>query len=230
MKTKRKAIIAITATIVMAIALGSTAIPAATPLQQVRATLATHVTITLNEQPQTMYNAHGEQVYPLVFEETTYVPIRAVATMLGIDVDWDAATSTVILTAPETFKQHPTPTEPPSLIPETGHPLEGIWEWLQTTATGELVSKGFAPYAMYSQGRMTRMFSATSTPASWTWWTDGGILFMCGTPHVCDFGLTCEILAQYRYALHGYILLLTRIVAPGATEQTFIFGRVYPAL
>lgn len=39
-------------------------------------------------------------VEPFIIDGTTYLPVRAVSEALGLDVDWDGATSTVILTTP----------------------------------------------------------------------------------------------------------------------------------
>jgi len=39
----------------------------------------------------------GNPVYPIIYNGTTYLPIRAVSNMLDIPVAWDATTKTVIL-------------------------------------------------------------------------------------------------------------------------------------
>ena len=41
----------------------------------------------------------GKAVEPFILDGTTYLPVRAVAGALGLDVEWDGGTSTVILTA-----------------------------------------------------------------------------------------------------------------------------------
>lgn len=72
---------------------------AASLLQEVQAYLNFGVTISLDGQPQIMYDANGKQVFPITYSGTTYVPVRAVSNMLGIDVGWDANTQTVLLGA-----------------------------------------------------------------------------------------------------------------------------------
>ena len=44
-----------------------------------------------------MYDANGQRVYPISYNGTTYVPIRAVGNMMGIDVAWDGANNAVLL-------------------------------------------------------------------------------------------------------------------------------------
>lgn len=55
------------------------------------------ITIRYNGEEQVMKDAAGTRVYPIMNNGTTYLPIRAVSNMLGISVDWDGATQTVIL-------------------------------------------------------------------------------------------------------------------------------------
>jgi len=44
-----------------------------------------------------MKDGLGNPVYPLMYNGTTYLPIRAVSNMLNIPIEWEAATKTVIL-------------------------------------------------------------------------------------------------------------------------------------
>ena len=70
---------------------------AAGGLEQIQAYLNRDITIKLDGQTQTMYDAKGNRVYPITYNGTTYVPIRAVSNMLDIDVEWDGANNTVLL-------------------------------------------------------------------------------------------------------------------------------------
>lgn len=63
----------------------------------VQATLSPDITVKYNGAVQTMKDANGAVVYPLMYKGTTYVPIRAVSTMLDLPVNWDGATRTVYL-------------------------------------------------------------------------------------------------------------------------------------
>lgn len=58
------------------------------------------VKVTLDGKALDLKNAVGNVVEPFIIEGTTYLPVRAISEALGLDVDWDGATSTVILTTP----------------------------------------------------------------------------------------------------------------------------------
>ena len=55
------------------------------------------IKIRLNGKELTPKDVNGNIVEPFVIDGTTYLPIRAVASALGLNVDWDGATQTVIL-------------------------------------------------------------------------------------------------------------------------------------
>lgn len=56
------------------------------------------IVITLDGQQITPTDANGNVVEPFVIDGTTYLPVRAVADALGVNVGWDSSTNTVILT------------------------------------------------------------------------------------------------------------------------------------
>ena len=62
------------------------------------------IKITLDGQTVTPTDANGTAVEPFAISGTTYLPVRAVANALGLEVTWDSATSTVVLTTPESEK------------------------------------------------------------------------------------------------------------------------------
>lgn len=55
------------------------------------------IKITLDGQAITPKDANGNEVEPFTIDGTTYLPVRAISNALGLDVDWDESTSTVIL-------------------------------------------------------------------------------------------------------------------------------------
>ena len=69
--------------------------------ESVDVTVSTDIKVTLDGATKAFTNAGGEAVYPIVNNGTTYLPIRAVCSMLSIPVEWNQATQTVVLgTAP----------------------------------------------------------------------------------------------------------------------------------
>ena len=55
------------------------------------------IKITLNGQLLMPTDANGEYVEPFTIDGTTYLPVRAIANALNLNVDWDDNTKTVIL-------------------------------------------------------------------------------------------------------------------------------------
>ena len=60
-----------------------------------------NIKVTLDGQQVALVNADGNPVEPFAINGTTYLPIRAVATALGLDVDWNGTTNTAVLSTPE---------------------------------------------------------------------------------------------------------------------------------
>ena len=56
-----------------------------------------NIKITLNGNEITPTDANGTYVEPFTIEGTTYLPVRAIASALGLEVNWDGNTNTVIL-------------------------------------------------------------------------------------------------------------------------------------
>lgn len=63
----------------------------------------------------------GTPVLPISYNGTTYLPVRAVGYLLGLGIDWENTTKTVIITS-TTTKEPPTPT----YVPKTNK-LTPIW-------------------------------------------------------------------------------------------------------
>lgn len=56
-----------------------------------------NIKVTMNGTAVNLVDANGSAVEPFAINGTTYLPVRAVANSLGLDVGWDGATSTVTL-------------------------------------------------------------------------------------------------------------------------------------
>lgn len=64
----------------------------------VTASLNRGVKVTLNGDVQTFYDANGQTVYPIVYNGTTYLPVRAISSLVNLSIQWDGAANTVRLT------------------------------------------------------------------------------------------------------------------------------------
>ena len=56
-----------------------------------------NIKITLNGNEVKPTDANGNYVEPFIIEGTTYLPVRGIANVLGLHVDWDGESNTVII-------------------------------------------------------------------------------------------------------------------------------------
>ena len=66
-------------------------------LEPISAYLNHGITVEYNDVDQVMLDANGGKVIPITYNGSTYLPVRAVSNMLGVPVNWDQATQTVLL-------------------------------------------------------------------------------------------------------------------------------------
>lgn len=55
------------------------------------------IQIRLNGEPLALKDANGNTVEPFAIDGTTYLPVRAIGTGLGLSVNWDGETNTITL-------------------------------------------------------------------------------------------------------------------------------------
>lgn len=60
-----------------------------------------NIKVTLDGQQLDLRDAQGSPVEPFMFDGTNYLPVRALAEALGLEVAWDGTTNTVVLTTPQ---------------------------------------------------------------------------------------------------------------------------------
>jgi hypothetical protein len=63
----------------------------------VSAYLTPDVTIMVGDQVKSFYDANGKPVFPLIYQGTTYIPVRAVAALMGENIEWDAKSKTIYI-------------------------------------------------------------------------------------------------------------------------------------
>ena len=59
------------------------------------------ISVVLNGDELVLRDGQGNIVEPFIIDGTTYLPLRAISGALGLDVDWNSSTSTVILETPD---------------------------------------------------------------------------------------------------------------------------------
>lgn len=58
------------------------------------------IKVTLDGKQLDLKDTAGNSVEPFMFDGTNYLPVRALAEALGLEVSWNGATSTVVLKTP----------------------------------------------------------------------------------------------------------------------------------
>lgn len=126
-----------TLTMVLAVVLAfSLGVVATATAGEVQKTLTyRNIKITINGSALTPKDANGNAVEPFIIDGTTYLPVRAVANALGLDVGWDGATNTVSLSEPGSAPAVP--------AAPTGEPTLGEKNALET-------AKSYLSYSSYS--------------------------------------------------------------------------------
>lgn len=103
MKTKKQVrrIVILTALAALLVGAGLGA-ASSSGIQNVQAQLNANIAIKYDGETQTLLDAGGNRIYPLVYNGSTYLPVRAISGLVGLAVDWDQASQTVLLGKQET--------------------------------------------------------------------------------------------------------------------------------
>lgn len=75
---------------------------AAAGVSQIKAELRPDIKVVIDGREQTLRDADGDRVYPIVYEGTTYLPIQVLDEVLDREVEWNGKTQTVTLTKSDT--------------------------------------------------------------------------------------------------------------------------------
>lgn len=101
MKTKKTTLLALTLAGVLTVG------AAAAGIQRITAELRPDVSVVVDGKTQTLVDKNGDRVEPIMYEGSTYLPVRAVADAVGVGVRWDSKTQTVYLTTGEATPEEP---------------------------------------------------------------------------------------------------------------------------
>lgn len=116
---KKRWIVLLTVAMLFAFTAGVVAGP---DVENITASLANDIKITLNGKDWTPMD-NGNPMAPIVYNGRTYLPVRAVGEAVGIKVDWDEATRTVILgEAPAPAEEPAAPAEEEPAAPAEEEP------------------------------------------------------------------------------------------------------------
>lgn len=99
MKQKGKLAAAFAAGIVATLMVSMLVIPGFAATVANTITVYTGITIQVDGEEFTPTDVNGNEVEPLLYKGTTYLPVRAVSGLFGTPIDWDQETATVLLGA-----------------------------------------------------------------------------------------------------------------------------------
>lgn len=94
-KVKKKMTAALTAFAILG-GMGA-GVAAGANLQAIKAFLNPGIKFKVDGQPVQLKNSSGAVVAPITYNNTTYLPVRAISDLLGVTVNFDAASSTISL-------------------------------------------------------------------------------------------------------------------------------------
>ena len=63
----------------------------------VSAALSPDITVNIDGVDRTFYNVQGQEVHPISYAGTTYVPIRSIGELMDKNVNWDSTTNTATI-------------------------------------------------------------------------------------------------------------------------------------
>jgi len=103
--TKRKRIV--TLIMALAVSIGLCISVLAAPIWTNVRIAHNNIRINIDGEQITPRDAAGNTVEPFIMDGTTYLPVRAIADALGMEVRWDGDTNTVFLTTPTSTHRSP---------------------------------------------------------------------------------------------------------------------------
>ena len=207
----------------MVLSLGTAALAGDTEFTRAADLTYRGISIVVNGTKIVPQDANGNPVEPFIMDGSTFLPVRAVAGALGLDVEWDGATSTISLTSGG------------STVYGSGTPLAtNRTEHVDITYRGiELVYDGYTIYATTEDNVVVEPFiyngttylpvrgvaSALGLDVSWDGATstvtlkDGAremlLLKRETQTHTYDDGSTFKLVTTYEYDEDGREILAT---------------------
>lgn len=85
-----------------ALSIGALTMAASAAGTNITAQLSPDITVVVDGVERTFYNVNGEEVHPIAYNGTTYLPIRAIGELMDKNVNWDQANLTVSLSGSRT--------------------------------------------------------------------------------------------------------------------------------
>ena len=65
--------------------------------ENVNVHLSSDVTIQFGDYEKSFFDANGANVFPIIFQGTTYLPVRAISALMGENIEWDGVSRTIFI-------------------------------------------------------------------------------------------------------------------------------------
>lgn len=65
--------------------------------ENVNVHLSSDITIQFGDDEKSFFDANGVNVFPIIFQGTTYLPVRAISALMGENIEWDSASRTIFI-------------------------------------------------------------------------------------------------------------------------------------
>lgn len=162
------------------------------------------ISVSLDGEKLDLKDAKGNHVEPFMFEGTNYLPVRALAESLGLNVAWDGSTATVVLTHPD-YVAVPTPA--PVGTPTTTGQKNALKK-----AQSYLKYSGFSRTGLIDQLEFEKFSTADAT-----WAADN-----CGADWYAE---AAEKAASYlKYSAFSRQGLIDQLLYEGFTQEQAEYG------
>ena len=66
-------------------------------MEKITAYLNHNISVIINGDKVELRDTNDNEIYPISYEGTTYLPIRAISQLFGFDVEWDSRTGSIII-------------------------------------------------------------------------------------------------------------------------------------
>jgi hypothetical protein len=76
---------------------GTTGVLASNGLEKITANLNKNIKFVLDNKKWQLKDQSGKQDFPISYNNTTYIPVRAVSEALGVPIEWDGDTKTIYI-------------------------------------------------------------------------------------------------------------------------------------
>ena len=86
---------------------GAAGVYAGTKLENINAYLNHGIIFKVNGSDQSLTDSNGNRLVPITYQNTTYLPVRAISDMTGINVGYDAASQQIRLETKQTVDSQP---------------------------------------------------------------------------------------------------------------------------